>query len=143
MPEPSERIDRTDSPGWLLLVLEICEELTLGRPTVEGLLDRVELRCRVSTLTESVAREGSGHNIRRLQIFALGDAECDAMTPQRGIYFVAKPGEVPKLKSHPQPKGFRVCKERVEARHIRFEIGRKLEEYHTHPSGSHDRSERA
>ena len=86
-----EYIDRADSPGWLLLVLEIGEDLTLGRPTAKGILNRVELRSRVSALTESVAREGCGHNIRRLQIFALGDTERDTMMSQHGIHFVAKP----------------------------------------------------
>jgi hypothetical protein len=91
MPEPLEYIDRADSPGWLLLVLEIGEDLALGRPTAKVILNRVELSSRVSTLTESVAREGSSHNIRRFQIFALGNAECDTMMPQRGVDFVAKP----------------------------------------------------
>jgi hypothetical protein len=91
MPESSDCIDRADSPGWLLLVLEIGEDLTFGRPAAKGTLDHVQLRSRVSTLTESVAREGGGHNIRCLQIFALGNAESDTMMPQHSIHFVAKP----------------------------------------------------
>ena len=90
MAEPSECIDRGDGPGWLLLVLEIGEGLALGRPPAQGFLNCVELRCRVSTLTEPVTREGSSHNVRRLQIFALGDAERDTMMPQHGIQFRRK-----------------------------------------------------
>ena len=91
MPEPSECIDCADSPCWLFLVLEIGEGLALGRPPAQGTLNYVELRCRVSTLTEPIAREGSSHNIRRLQIFALSNAKRDTMMPQHGKHFVAKP----------------------------------------------------
>src|ERR1022692_3427058 len=129
VPEPSERIDRADGPGWLLLMLEIGEDLTLGRPPAQGILNRVELRSRVATLTEPVAREGGGCNIRRLQIFALGNAERDRMMPQYGIHFIAKPCAVPKFESHPQPTRIRVQKEGIEARRVDLEIGRKLEEY--------------
>ncbi len=66
MPEPSECIDRADSPSWFHLVLEIGEDLALGGPLAQGILNQVELRSRVSTLTEPVAGERSGHNIRRL-----------------------------------------------------------------------------
>jgi hypothetical protein len=37
MREPSERIDRADSPGWLFFVLEISENLALGRPPAQRL----------------------------------------------------------------------------------------------------------
>ena len=141
MLQPSQRIDRADRPGWLLLVLEIGEDFALGRPPEQDILNRVELRCRVFTLAEPVAAEGGGHNVRRLQIFDFGNAERDTMMPQYSKRFVAKPCAVPKFKCHPQPALIRILKEGVEARHVGFEIGRKLEEHYTHPSGSHDRSE--
>jgi len=91
MQESSERIDRADSSVWLLLVLKVGEDLALGRPIAKGILNRVELRCRVFTLAESVAREGSRRDIRRLQVLALGNAERDTILSQQGIHFVAKP----------------------------------------------------
>ena len=91
MLKPSECIDRVNSAGGLLLVLEVDEDFTFGRPAAKGILDRVELRCRVFTLAESVAREGSGDNIRRLEIFAFGNAECGTMKPKHRIHFVGKP----------------------------------------------------
>ena len=141
MLESSEYIDRVESPGRLLLVLEIGEDLALGRPLPQGILNHVELSRRVSILTKPIACEGSGRNIRRLQIFALGNAERDTMMPQYGIHFVAKPCAVAKLESHPQLTRIRVHKEGVEASHVDLEIWRKLEEHNTHPSTSHDRSE--
>jgi hypothetical protein len=66
MLEPSECIDRADSPSRLHFVLEIGEDLALSRPLAQGILNHVELRTRVPTLAESVAGERSGHYIRRL-----------------------------------------------------------------------------
>ena len=142
MPEPSECIDRADSPGWLLFVLEIGEDFALARSPAQSILNHVELRCRISTPTEAVAGERSGHNIRRLQIFALSNAERNSMMPQYGIHFIAKPCAVSKFESHPQPIGISLHEEGIKARHVGLEIGRKLEEHYTHPSSSHDGSER-
>ena len=142
MPEPTERIDRVDSPSWLLFTLEIGEDLALGRPPTQGILDYVELRSSVSTFAEAVAGELSGHNIRRLQIFALSNAERNSMMPQYGIHFIAKPCAVSKFESHPQPIGISLHEEGIKARHVGLEIGRKLEEHRTHPSSSHDRNQR-
>ncbi len=64
------------------------------------------------------------------------------MTPQYGIHFIAKPCAVPKFERHPQPVRIRIQKEGIEASRVGLEIGRKLEEHHTHPSSSHYRSER-
>jgi hypothetical protein len=143
MLEPLQCIDRADGSGWLFFVFEIGENLALGRPPAQSALNDVELHCGVSALTETVAREWSGHYIRSLQIFTLGDTKRDCMMPQHGIHIVAKPCAVPKFESHPQPTRIRILKEGVEARSVGLEIGRKLEQHHTHPSGSQDRRERA
>src|ERR1700733_11805039 len=66
MPKPSECIDREDSSSWLHFVLEIGEDHAIGRPLAQGILNHLEPRWGVSTLTEPVASERSGHNIRRL-----------------------------------------------------------------------------
>ncbi len=142
MLESSECVGRVNGPGWLFLVSKIGENLALGRPPAQRIFGHVELRCIISTLTQPVAREGSGHNIRSLQIVALGNAECDTMTPQYSVSFVGEPCAVPKFESHPQATGIRIQKEGVEARYVRLEIGRKLEEHHAHPSSGHNQSER-
>jgi hypothetical protein len=102
MPEPSECVDRAESSGWLFLMLEISENLALDGPPAQVVLNHVELRFRVSTLTESVAHKRSSHNVRRLQILALGNTERNTMTPQYSIHFVAEPCVVAKFESHPQ-----------------------------------------
>src|ERR1700734_2936808 len=66
MPEPSECIDRAESPSWLLLVLEIGKDLAIGGPLAQDTLNCVELHLRVSTFTKPVAAERSGHDIRRV-----------------------------------------------------------------------------
>jgi hypothetical protein len=43
MLDPSECIDRADSPGWLLLVLEIREDLTFRRPPPQAIHNYAEL----------------------------------------------------------------------------------------------------
>lgn len=123
-------------------MLKVGEHLAFCRPPAQGTRNRIELHRGVFTLAESVACEGSGHNIRRLQIVAFGNAERGPTMPQNAINVVAKPCAVPKFESHPQPASARIDKERVEPWHIRLEIGRQLEEHHTHSPRSHHRRER-
>jgi hypothetical protein len=49
-----------EGAGWLLFMLEICENLARGRPPAQGIRYRVELPSRVLALSESVARKREG-----------------------------------------------------------------------------------
>ncbi len=126
----------------MFLVLEVRKDLPTGRPPAQSVRNLFVLCRRVPALPESIATEGSGHNIRRLQIVTLSNAQSHLMAPQYIIGFVAKPRAVPEFKSHPQPSRSGIFEEGVEASHIRLEIGWKLEENHAHSSGSNDWGER-
>jgi len=79
--ESSQHLGCAQRARRLFLMFEVGEDLALGRPSPQNILNRIKLGCRVSAPAEPITSELGGHNIRRLQFVAFCNAQRNTAIP--------------------------------------------------------------